>query len=142
MSRNLFATFAAVLVCCVAGCGDEFGKPVAVTGKVTIGGKPVEKGRIIFSANDKKLPGELRNVATELKPDGTYLLDKVYVAEYTVMLESTEAVDATKSAVPTVNPLTPYGPGSMLRAKVAADQTKFDFDLPASASGQSGGAAK
>ena len=141
MFRNLCVILTLAFVCSVAGCGNEFGKSVTVTGKVTLGGKPVEKARIIFNANDKKLPAELRNVTAELKPDGTYSLANVYLTEYTVILQSTEVMDASKSAEPAPSPLTPYGPGSPLRAKVTAENTKFDFDLPDRVpSGQPGGA--
>ena len=136
MSRNLFVVFMVLLAGSVLGCGSEHGTPVAVTGKVTLGGKPVEKARIIFHASNNKLPAELRTVTAELNPDGTYSLKNVYLTDYEVMLESTEASDATKSAIPAPSPLTPYGPGSSLRAKVTADTTKFDFDLPAGQPGQ------
>lgn len=130
MFRNHCVILALLSVCSVAGCGNEFGKSVSVTGKVTLGGKPVARARIIFNANDAKLPAELRSVSAELKPDGTYSLENVYLTEYTVILESTEAMDATMSAIPAPSPLTPYGSGSKLRAKVTADKTQFDFDLP------------
>lgn len=135
MFRNLSGMLVFLFACSVSGCGNEFGKSVAVTGKVTLGGKAVERARIIFNANDKKLPAELRNITAELKPDGTYSLNNVYLTEYTVMLETTEGMDATKSAEPAPSPLTPYGPGSPLRAKVTAEKTQFDFALPATSVG-------
>ncbi|MFM9959752.1 MAG: hypothetical protein ACKV2Q_00830 [Planctomycetaceae bacterium] len=131
MNRKFSGMLVVLLACGVYGCGNEHGTPVVVTGKVTLGGMPVEKARIIFHASDNKLPAELRTVMAELKPDGSYSLDKVYLTEYAVMFESTVAADATKSAIPVPSPLTPYGPGSKLRAKVTADKTKFDFELPA-----------
>lgn len=140
MCRRGFGMLVVLFVFCAAGCGNEFGKSVSVTGKVTLDGKPVEQARIIFNANDQKLPAELRNVTAELKPDGTYTLDNVYLTEYTVILESTKPMDATMSAMPAPSPLTPYGPGSKLRAKVTADQTKFDFDLPATPAEPTAGA--
>ena len=135
MFRNYSGILVVLFVCSVVGCGNEFGKPVVITGKVTLAGKPVERARIIFRANDGKLPAELRTLVAELKPDGTYSFEKAYLTEYVVMLESTEAMDATKSAEPAPSPLTPYGADSKLRAKVTVDMNKFDFDLPASVPG-------
>lgn len=132
MNRNLCGVLVVLLACSVIGCGNEHGTPVAVSGKVTLGGKPIEKARIIFHASGNKLPAELRTLKAELAPDGTYSFKTVYLADYTVMLESTEAPDATKSAIPEAGPLTPYGVGSPLKAKVSADVTTFDFKLPAS----------
>lgn len=143
MVRHFSGILIAMLACGAIGCGNEFGSTVAVTGKITVAGKAAEKARIIFHASNNKLPAEFRTVTAELKPDGTFSLEKVYLAEYTVMFESLVVMDATKSAEPTPSPLTAYGADSKLRAKVTADKTKFDFDLPAeppkSASGQLGG---
>lgn len=132
MSRNLSLGFLVLLASSVLGCADPHGTPVAVSGKVTLGGKPIEKARIIFHSSGDKLPAELRTLKAELAPDGTYSFKTVYPTDYTVMLESTEAPDATKSAIPETGPLTPYGVGSPLKAKVSADVTNFDFNLPAS----------
>lgn len=136
MLRDRTVFVLVLLACGLIGCGENYGTPVTVTGKVTVAGKPVEKARIIFRANDKKLPGELATVVSELKPDGTYSVEKVYPAEYTVMLETTEVMDATKGAEPPPNPLSAYGPTSALRAKVAADKKQFDFELPAGPAGK------
>ncbi len=143
MVRNFSGILIAAIACGAVGCGNEFGTPVVVTGKVTVAGKSAEKARIIFHASNNKLPAEFRTATAELKPDGTFTLEKVYLAEYTVMFESMAVMDATKSAEPTPSPLTAYGADSKLRAKVTAEKTKFDFDLPAElpnqATGQPGG---
>lgn len=132
MFRKLSGLLLILWACGISGCGNSYGTPIAVTGKITLAGQPVTKARIIFRSSDTKLPGELGTLVAELKPDGTYSIEKVYPSEYVVMLESTGGMDATKSAVPPPSPLASYGATSTLRAKVAADKKVFDFDLPAS----------
>lgn len=131
MLRQLFGVLFILSALSTSGCGNSYGTPTAVSGKITQAGQPVAKARIIFRSSDVKLPGELGTLITELKPDGTYAFEKVYPSEYVVMLESTEAMDATKGAIPPPSPLASYGATSSLRAKVAADKKVFDFDLPA-----------
>ena len=131
MFKHLSAVLLILWTCSTSGCGNSYGTPIAVSGKITQAGQPVVKARIIFRSSDTKLPGELGTLITELKPDGTYAFEKVYPSEYVVMLESTEAMDATKGAVPPPSPLAAYGATSTLRAKVAADKKVIDFDLPA-----------
>ena len=133
MMRAIFSLLVLCLVTCVGCGGPDYGSPVAVKGKVTVGGQPPKDVRIIFQANDSKLTAEKRYVMSPVGTDGTFKMDKVYPADYVVMLESTlpPPMDpGSASANPTaVVGVDEKGQAKTLTAKVPTGTNEFTFDF-------------
>jgi hypothetical protein len=114
------------------GCGEDFGTPVTITGKITQQGQPVADAQVTFHAVSG-LPAAHRTRITRTDSTGAYTLKEVYPAEYQVMVEKpmeTPADPGAAPAVPPENPLSKYGPESPLRAQVGPDQpTELPFEL-------------
>ena len=66
---EVFLFCCAVLCTVLAGCGPGFPETADVSGRVTLGGKPVPQGRISF------WPEQGRPAMGEIGPDGTYKAD-------------------------------------------------------------------
>lgn len=123
----------AVLLCLSLGCsgGPDYGRPVAVQGKITQGGQPVSGAIVTFHAMSD-LPAELRTRTATTSAEGAYQIQDVYPAEYKVMIHpmADPNVDpGAAPAVPDAGPLAKYGDESELRANVSAEKTTFDFEL-------------
>jgi hypothetical protein len=79
-ARWLTAVCAGLLLAGLTGCsGQSWGK---ITGKVTVNDKPVTSGRITFMHDDG------RTALAEIKPDGSYSLEKIPVGKLKVGIES------------------------------------------------------
>jgi hemoglobin len=81
--------------------GDDTDKTASVSGKVTVDGKPVVAGKVIFH------PEEGKSISTELKEDGTFELKALKPGKYTLTVEAGPAVplkysDPTKSGLQVV----------------------------------------
>ncbi|MCZ2340782.1 MAG: hypothetical protein LC104_03180 [Bacteroidales bacterium] len=72
--RDAVSLLIAFAVLPAVGCGDGLGGEIAVTGKVTFGGKPVDAGIIFFSA-DKSGAG----FRAPMQKDGSYQLTLLHV---------------------------------------------------------------
>lgn len=120
----------------VAGCGADLGPAHDVSGKVTSGSKPLSNATVSFAAVEG-LPAEYRFKTATTGSDGSFVMEDVYEAEYTVTIVPAKAaidpeVDpgeatADPEGAERKNELQESGP---LRAKVAADSTTFEFNLP------------
>lgn len=116
----------------LAGCGDSFGPPLKVTGKVTLDDKPLADANITFHSVAPGLPADKRTVTAKTDAAGLYVMNAVYPGEYQVGVEKGEKVDPAKmQAIPPPNPLSNYALGvSTLKATIAKDKpTNFDFLL-------------
>lgn len=122
-----------------AGCAAQVGQPVEVTGEVKLNGEPLAGVTVGFSALGG-LPAEYRYASAVTDDAGTYVIPKVYTAEYMVLLNDTaaEAADLATGETPALvqavpkggNPaLVKYSQQSSLRAVVNADSTTHNFDL-------------
>lgn len=70
MNRDLLISLPAVLCCLALSCGRPGQLPTAkVSGKVTLDGKPVPVGLVIFT------PESGRSASGKIQPDGTYVLE-------------------------------------------------------------------
>ncbi len=133
MIRQLFGFLIVCLLTCVGCGGPDFGTPVKVTGKVSVSGAPPKDVRIIFQANDGKLTADKRIAKASVNADGTFTMDNVYPAEYTVLLESSvppPADPGSAMAVPNTSlPVDQNGQVKTLTAKVPTDKNDFTFDF-------------
>ncbi len=104
----VFALLAFLIVGPHAAAGD---KTSSVTGKITLDGKPLPGGTIIFYP-----AGDDQFVGTKIKEDGSFKLDRVPVGKHKVAIES-KGVPAR------------YGSKSALVVEVKEGANQFDFDL-------------
>jgi hypothetical protein len=73
MRRHLFLVACAVF--CFAGCGGGDFKVAKVTGKITVGGKPVTGGDVMFMPLGKDEKGQSGKAArSQIRADGGYSL--------------------------------------------------------------------
>lgn len=122
----------------LVGCGEGLGGEVAVTGKVTINGKPVNAGVIWFTA-DKSGAG----FNADMQPDGRYTLTllqvkpgdtfKVFFAPRDVRPGEPAKVDAAGVALP-IEPNVPSKyydaiSGGLTATVPELQPQTFDFDL-------------
>jgi hypothetical protein len=89
--------------------GDEI---AAVRGRVTLDGKPLPGGRIIFHQADGQFLG------SKIKKDGTFKVDRVPVGTYTITFES-EGVPEKYASEET----------SPLRVEVKCGANSLEFEL-------------
>jgi hypothetical protein len=125
-----------ILVLIMVGCrrGPELPEPVAISGKITLKGKPVDAAIVAFTAISEGLPGEFRYAEATTDANGEYKMPRVYPAEYQVQVLKPESrkepdpnhVVANPSAK---SPFAAYGEESPLRAFVKKDALRFDFEL-------------
>lgn len=130
LSASLFTSL-------MLGCGGEdLPEPVAVTGKITMGGNPIDNATVAFSAISGELPPKYRYLTTTTDNNGRYQIDKVYPTEYQVSVIKTAEPPANISgdmvmANTNVSEFAAYGDSSPLRAMVSDSTSAFDFELKA-----------
>jgi hypothetical protein len=118
-----------------SGCGKDptadLGKPVLVSGTITLDGKPSANVEVIFQRLDAGAPAEFRQYATVCDAEGKYKLEGVYPATYTVIVneKKDEKAGEEGAAALDTGPYKKYGVDSKLEAKVTETQTTFDFEL-------------
>ncbi len=82
----------AVALLFLAGCGRSLPETAPVTGRITLDGNPVPKGRIVF------VPDEGRPAIGAIQPDGTYRLttfapgDGAVLGHHTVTIQANEVI--------------------------------------------------
>lgn len=109
MQRHLLILICAVLCC--AGCGSGNYKTGKVTGKITVGGKPVTGGDVMFMPLGKNEKGESgKSARAQIRADGTYSLT---------------TYDAFDGAVIGKHQVTLYNPGVQI-----VDDPMADDDAP------------
>ncbi|WP_417730422.1 hypothetical protein [Rosistilla oblonga] len=118
------------------GCGSDTGGRVDVSGKVTLGGAPLESGTIEILAADGSSQsgatitnGEFSIPAERgLKP-GDYIV-KIFAGDETVA--AVEAAPGDSSAAPVSKERIPpeYNVESTLTAKIEASDNVLSFDIP------------
>lgn len=124
----------ALIAISTIGCsGDQPGKPLAITGTVTLDGKPLINATVGFSAISEGIPAKYRYASAETESDGTFSVPEIYPAEYMVTLnEGVEPEGDPNSgmvaAVPGNAKLANYSNNSPLRAKVTPEETNFKFE--------------
>lgn len=119
-----------------SGCGSdptaELGKPVTVTGAITLDGKPSANVEVIFKRTTAGAPAENRQFAGTTDSDGKYSLDNVYPATYSVMINEKKesgAGEGEGAAALDTGPYKKYGEKSELTAEVSDAKKTFDFEL-------------
>lgn len=130
--RRFLIAFGGIALCFAAGCGqDRLNMPTGtVSGKITVAGKPLEKGRVNFTA-DKGGFGASGTV----KPDGAYSLEgPIPTGGYKVFI--TFELAPSERSKPEAQALLKSVPQkyqslekSDLKALVKENQNQFDFDL-------------
>lgn len=130
-----FVSVLALGLISLAGCGGpDFGKPVAISGKVSVKGAAPKDAKLVFIAKDK-LPPEKRVRSGEVQDDGTYTVTDVYPAEYDVRMESTKpapvvAPGMQMAAAPSNGlPVDKNGGLVMKPAKVESTTKQLDFEF-------------
>ncbi len=87
LNRNLAAVVATILVLIPAGC-DNGPNVAPVHGKITVGGKPLTEGNIVF------MPSNGRMAHGKIQPDGSYRLttfesnDGALIGDHSVTIEA------------------------------------------------------
>ncbi|MBI1349115.1 hypothetical protein GC163_22830 [bacterium] len=129
---------ASLMMGVIVGCGKsvKLPEPVSVSGKITLGGQPLNGATVAFSAIAGGLPPKYRYQATTTDENGRYALDDVYPSEYQVSVHKDAAPPAGISgdmvmASASTSELAEYGEDSPLRAMVSDSASAFDFDLKA-----------
>jgi len=118
-----------------SGCGKDptadLGKPVLVSGTITLDGKPSANVDVIFQRLDAGAPAEHRQYVAQTDAAGKYSLENVYPASYSVMVneKKDEKAGEEGAAALDTGPYKNYGVDSKLEAKVTEAQTTFDFEL-------------
>ncbi len=87
-----------VIVPSLAGCGSDGPKLVPVSGKVTIGDKPLSTGSVLFKPDGAKGNTSTRDIFGHIKEDGTYTLvtgkkEGAPLGWYKVAIQASEPVD-------------------------------------------------
>lgn len=132
-----------VLAIATTGCGGSNapGTPVGATGTVTLDGKPLVAATVGFTAITEGIPAKYRYTSAITEPDGSFVVDQIYPAEYMVTLNQDGASpglaaatgpaadQAVVSAVAGNSKLDQYANNSPLRAKVSGEDAKFQFDV-------------
>ena len=118
----------ACLVCCLFGCGPAPGPAThAVSGTVTLDGKPLATGDVIFDSETENMPA----VMGKLK-EGHYAY-RAMAGRHRVSIQSVGGKPRLSPGMPPVfKPLVPprYNQSTTLTADVtAAGTNRFDFDL-------------
>ncbi len=117
----------------MAGCGPSLGRPETVTGKITLSGMPVADANVTFYAQDNTLPAAVRTKSGTTDAQGAYSIAEVYPGEHQVRVEkiaySADNPGSAPAEGPPADPLARFGGDSPLKAKVSAEETKFDFEL-------------
>ncbi|MBX9680582.1 MAG: hypothetical protein K2X38_17645 [Gemmataceae bacterium] len=119
----------------LAGCGSGH---LAVSGRVTYKGKPVENGTIALEPEDRKGPtreqpivqGEYRFAGANTVPAGPKL---VRIQAFGPTGKKTSAAPGSSQMVDVIGPLLPeeYNAKSKLRINLeASNASKLDFNLP------------
>lgn len=133
--RFLFACATLSVLFVISGCGQkgpDLGKPVNVSGKLTLDGEPLSNVTVNFYNSGPGAPPEFRSFSGTTGPDGSYSIEKVYPADYTVSVQPGQGggeYAAEESAAEGQGPLAKYQTESPLRATVSESQTTFDFEL-------------
>lgn len=120
------------LLITLLGCSDAPGKSLSVSGKITLDGKPLDDATVGFVALTEGIPPKYRYKAATTEADGSYKIEDIYPAEYTVTLTQGPDADegiAAPNAIAGNTKLTEFGPNSPLRAAVSADKTLFNYDV-------------
>jgi hypothetical protein len=132
----------AILLVTIAGCARAYPRCIAVSGRVTYQGKPVETGMISFTRLEQNAGGGLVRPATgDLQADGSYTMktfrdgDGVLPGDYSVSVVSFD-YSGNRDASQKLPSLIPAKYGSPetsgLKVKVPSDDSgslRFDFDL-------------
>ena len=133
-------SLATIVLCAVVGCGEDYGQPVEVTGKVTKGDKIVSQARVEFHAVSSKLPAEFRTHIATTDEQGVYKLEKVFPAEYEVRVEKFEGGSVDPGDAPASGGMDATNEdgeiASPWKREVSSDKTVFDFDLDKPATGK------
>lgn len=127
-----------ILICCIAftfvaglaGCGKSYAKPVAVSGKVTLKGKPLKDGVINFAPVD----GENAVFGRGVIEDGAYVAgslgedDGLIPGEYNVFFDVNPEGDKTPGVSPIpAKYMSPAASG--FKKLIDAETDSLDFNL-------------
>lgn len=123
-----------VLCGCAASPTLGLGEPVSVTGRVTMNGEPASGVEVIFSRNGIDAPPEYLSVSAMTDSSGSYTMERVFPAEYRVMLyKRIASKKETEAALENRDPYKQYGLQSRLKVKVGAGMTEHNFELKSDA---------
>ncbi len=134
----MYRTFLSVLLLSLfsfSGCGGdptaELGKPVTVSGAITLDGKPSANVEVIFKRLDAGAAAKNRQYVAKTDTAGKYSLEGVFPAKYSVMVneKKDDTGDQEAAAAVETGPYKKYGVNSELTAEVTDANTTFDFEL-------------
>lgn len=112
----------------LAGCNSHLGKMVPVSGKVTVGGKPVPSGQVVFvpekNIGNSLISGKIENGTYKLMTDGK---DGAPLGKYKVFLTTTMPGSQDK-AMP-LNPKYSSANSSGLTKEVVEGPAPDAYDL-------------
>ncbi|WP_298865254.1 carboxypeptidase-like regulatory domain-containing protein [uncultured Gimesia sp.] len=134
MPRSLLSIFMLSLIM-FYGCGGdptaELGKPLTVSGTITLDGKPSANVEIIMKRLDAGAPAQNRQFAAVTDSEGKYSLENVFPASYAVMVNEKKDENGEEEGAAAIEtgPYKKYGVNSELKADVTDSKTTFDFEL-------------
>lgn len=136
--RALAYPFAVVLAAAAAGCGGGDGLPrQSVSGKVSLGGQPLEKGTVSFIPDDPAMKdptsggSPIQGGSYAISPEVGLVPGKYKVAISSPSTETAQGeAPGSAAALPRERIPAKYNTASTLGAEVKAGQgNTFDFDL-------------
>jgi hypothetical protein len=124
-----------IVIATLAGCGEETGGRLPVSGTIKLKGQPVANGSIFFEseppASGVFTGGPITDGKYELKASQGLLPGK-YIVRISVPESTAQPAEPGGEPGPPVNDLVPpeYNVQSKLRYEAKAGSSNFDYDVP------------
>lgn len=132
-AAKLLATALLLAPITLAGCGKggpDLGKPVEISGKVTMDGKPSAGVQVLLTRTTPGGGAKDRDFMAKTDENGDYKLPGVYPANYLVRVTEIKQEDPQQILAFDSGPYVKYGSeASGLTAEVQESQRDFSFNL-------------
>lgn len=133
IAKKLLATVLLLAPVALVGCGKggpDLGKPVEISGKVTMDGKPSAGVQVLLTRTTPGGAAKDRDFMAKTDENGDYKLPGVYPASYLVRVTELKQEDPQKILAFDSGPYVKYGSeASGLTADVQESQRDFSFNL-------------
>lgn len=127
------AAFLMAVAIGLAGCGKsatDLGKPLEISGKVTMDGKPSAGVQVLLTRTTPGAAAKERDFAVHTNENGEYTLKGVFPANYMVRIAEPKVENPAQVLAFDTGPYVRYGTeASPLTADVSEEQRDFTFNL-------------